>query len=341
MLIPILVFVVSVLTTLFFIRPLKKLLYRVGIRAIDQQKKEKPKLPTSSGLIVMVGFLAGIFAFVGINTFAIHMPVELTYIFAGSFSIMIITLIGFFDDINVAPIMKKDKGIKDFRIGLKQWHKALLVLPAAVPLMAVKAGTSTMFIPFVGIINLGILYPLILIPIAVVCVTNATNMLAGMNGLEAGLGLVSTAFLGLFSLYFGSTEGAVIAFSAAGALLVLLAWNKYPAKILPGDSLTYLIGAVIVSTVVITNMEKIGIIIFTPWIIEALLKLRSKFQARSLGNLQKDGTLEPPYKKIYSWTHLMMKIGINRERKITLNLILIEIILCSLTFITLYLTRTI
>ena len=324
----ILVFLAAFVTGLVFYKGISKFLFRIGIRAIDQQKHHKPVLPTSAGIIVLISILAGMFLFIGLDSFVLGTKINLSYILAAGFAIFIITFIGFFDDINVSPILKKDKGLQDYRIGLKQWQKPLLVLPAAIPLMAVRAGVTEMALPLIGAINFGILYPLILIPLAVVFVTNATNMLAGMNGLESGLGLVSTLSIGTYAFIIGSPEAAIIAFSTAGALAAILLFNWYPAKILPGDSLTYLIGAAIVSSVIIGNIEKFAIIIFTPWIIEFFLKLRSKFKARSLGELQKDGSLKSSYKKTYSLTHLFMRSGKARERKIALYLILLEAVIC-------------
>ena len=324
----VLVFLAAFLTGLIFYKWIRKFLFRVGIRGIDQQKAGKPVLPTSAGIIVLISILAGMFLFIGLDSFVLGTNINLSYILAAGFSIFIITFIGFFDDINVSPILKKDKGLKDYRIGLKQWQKPLLVLPAAIPLMAVRAGVTQMSLPFLGTINFGIIYPLVLIPLAVVFVTNATNMLAGMNGLESGLGLIATFSLGTYALIIGRPEAAIIAFSAAGALAAILIFNWYPAKILPGDSLTYLIGASIISSIVIGDMEKFGIIIFIPWMIEFLLKLRSKFTARSLGQLQQNGTLKSSYKKSYSLTHILMKRGNLKESKITSYLLLIEAIIC-------------
>jgi len=328
-------FLLSILAVSIFMNTVRKFLSYAGILGVDQQKSNKPRIPTSAGMVVIIGILTGIFFYIGMSTFILNTPVNFSYIFAGSFSILIITLVGFLDDIAMSKTPENNKGIKEYRTGLRQWKKALFVLPAAIPLMVVKAGTTSMSIPFIGMVNFGIIYPLIFIPIAVLCVANATNMLAGMNGLEAGMGAVAMLSLGLYAMLsnlVNSPEAIIISFSAGGALLAVLYWNKYPAKILPGDSLTYLIGAVIVTTVVLGNMEKFGIIIFTPWIIEAFLKLRSKFQARSLGDLQPDGTLKAPYKKIYSLTHVIMKIKPFKEWQITSILISIEVIISLTAF---------
>jgi UDP-N-acetylglucosamine--dolichyl-phosphate N-acetylglucosaminephosphotransferase len=310
----------------------KKFLEGTGILAIDQQKKGKPRIATSGGLVVAAGIFAGGFFYIGIITFFTHAHINLLALLASYCSILIITLVGFLDDINVRAEPKNDKGLYEHRVGLKQWQKPLLTLSAAVPLMAINAGVTSMDLPFIGKLDLGILYPLILIPIGVVCASNATNMLAGMNGLEAGLGFVSHITLGAYALYFNRLESALLSFTIAFSLLAFLRWNWYPAKFLPGDSLTYLIGSTFVSAVIIGNIEKFGIIIFIPWILEAFLKLRSKFGARSLGILQKDGSLKAPYKKIYSLTHIVMKCGRFNEKQIAFIIIAFEAIICILAF---------
>jgi len=320
--------------TVFFLSPsLKKFLERVGVVGVDQQKKGKPRVATSAGVIVITGVLIGGFFFMGINTFLIYTPINLTYVLAAYCSILIVTFIGFLDDLNVSKKPKISKGVGDIRIGLKQWQKPLLTLPAAIPLMAIMAGTESMNFPLIGSIDFGIIYPLLLVPLAVVVVSNAANMLAGMNGLETGLGIVSMFSLGVYTFMAGRTEASIIAFVLCFSLLAFLRWNWFPAKFLPGDSLTYLIGASFASIVILGNVEKFGIIVFTPWIIEFFLKLRSKFRARSLGDLRDDGTLAPPYKKIYSLTHVVMKIRPMKEWQVASVLICFEAAICLFAFL--------
>ena len=320
--------------TVFSIAPsMKKFLGRIDIVGTDQQKKGKPKMATSAGMLVLAGALTGTFFYIGVNTFLIRSPIGLVYILAALCSISIITFIGFLDDINIARKPRVSKGVNDFRIGLRQWQKPLLTLPAAIPLMAVMAGTSTMEIPILGSMDFGIFYPLLLVPFAVVTVSNATNMLAGMNGTESGMGFVALLSLGIYTFMLGRTEASIISFAMALSLLAFLRWNWFPAKFLPGDSLTYLTGATIVSVVIIGNVEKFGMFIFLPWIIEAFLKLRSRFSARSLGNLQPDGKLKSPYKRVYSLTHVIMKFGPMEEWKISAILICFEIVVCISAFI--------
>jgi UDP-N-acetylglucosamine--dolichyl-phosphate N-acetylglucosaminephosphotransferase len=324
---------IAFFTVFFLAQVLKKFLERVGIVGVDQQKKERPRMATSAGVLVVEGVLLAGFFFIGVHTFLINLPINLTYLLAAYCSILTVTFIGFLDDLNVSKSPRKNKEVKDIRIGLRQWQKPLLTLPAAIPLMAIMAGTTVMDVPLIGTIDFGALYPLLLVPVAVVAVSNATNMLAGMNGLEAGLGSVAMFSLGAYTFMAGRIEASLIAFTVCFSLLAFLKWNWYPAKFLPGDSLTYMLGAAFVSIVIIGNIEKFGIIVFTPWIIEAFLKLRSGFRARSLGDLQEDGTLSAPYKKIYSLTHIVMKIKPMKEREITALLICFEAVICLLAFL--------
>jgi UDP-N-acetylglucosamine--dolichyl-phosphate N-acetylglucosaminephosphotransferase len=323
---------VSFSVVLFLAEAVKKFLERVGVTGVDQQKREKPKMATSAGILVMASVMMGGFFFIGVNTFLAHAGVNLTYLLAAYCSIFTIAFIGFLDDMNVSKKPRRIKGLEDIRIGLRQWQKPLLTLPAAIPLMAVMAGTAAMDLPLLGRVDFGVIYPLVLIPLAVVVVSNAANMLAGMNGLEAGMGAVSMFSLGLYAFMSGRTEASVIAFTMCFSLLAFLKWNWFPAKFLPGDSLTYLIGASFAAIVIIGNIEKFGMVVFAPWIIEFFLKLRSGFGARSLGDLQPAGTLKAPYGKIYSLTHVVMRIRPMKEKHIAALLVLLEVFVCALAF---------
>jgi UDP-N-acetylglucosamine--dolichyl-phosphate N-acetylglucosaminephosphotransferase len=321
---------VGLITTLLVTPKIMIFLERIGLVGIDIHKLEKPKIPEMGGLSVLIGTLASIFTFIWTITFLTNDTVSLVSLFAGLSSIIVITIIGMLDDLS-SLMVKSSKTIK--RIGLKQWQKPLLTLPAAIPLMAIMAGHSEMSIPIFGTIDFGILYPLILVPLAVIGASNATNMLAGLNGLEAGLGSVILFTLGIYSYTLGSIEAALLSFSVATSLLAFLYYNWYPAKTFPGDSLTYMIGATIAIVAVIGNIEKLAVLAFIPWFIEFILKARSKFKAESFGKILPNKTLEAPYRKIYSLTHIPMKLGKFKEWQISTILITSEIILCTLLLI--------
>ncbi|MDY6765870.1 MAG: hypothetical protein SVW77_00725, partial [Candidatus Nanohaloarchaea archaeon] len=158
------------------------------------------------------------------------------------------------------------------------------------------------------------------------------NMLAGQNGLETSLGAIALSAVGVFAFLHGEVEGAIIALGMAAPLIAFLHYNWYPADILPGDSLTYAVGAAYVSSVIVGNVELFGIIVFLPWIVEAFLKLRSGFQASSLGELQDDGTLSPQHDTIYSLTHVFMRSGAT-EKQLVYEAVAVELAVVAAAFL--------
>jgi UDP-N-acetylglucosamine--dolichyl-phosphate N-acetylglucosaminephosphotransferase len=163
-------------------------------------------------------------------------------------------------------------------------------------------------------------------------------MLGGFNGLEAGMGIIYTLSLGTFSFMIGNELATIIFFTAFAALLGFSRFNFAPAKILAGDSLTYVLGAIVAVGAIIGNMERAVLITMTPFIIQAILKFWSLKRmgrfASDLGVLERDGTISSKYgNKIYSWTHLIMRIGRFTETQIVAIMMGIQIVFSFLPFI--------
>src|SRR3989344_6984294 len=187
--VPFLSAVIAFFITLIATNWLIRYLRRINLVVKDMNKKTTPLVPISGGLAVMSGIFVGVMSYIFIQTFRYNYIQTLPYILAGLISIIMITFVGFLDDL----IIKKNK---ESSTGLKQWQKPLLTLSAAIPLMVVNAGVTTMALPFFGRVEFGLLYPLLLIPIGVVGAANMVNMLAGFNGMEVGMGIVYTMMLG-------------------------------------------------------------------------------------------------------------------------------------------------
>jgi UDP-GlcNAc:undecaprenyl-phosphate GlcNAc-1-phosphate transferase len=83
------------------------------------------------------------------------------------------------------------------------------------------------------------------IPISIlwlVGLTNAFNIVDGLDGLSAGLALVSAVSLAGTALFVGQSGLAMVALVLAGALAGFLPYNIYPAKVFLGDSGSTAIG---------------------------------------------------------------------------------------------------
>lgn len=314
--------IVSFLTVLYLTPWLIRYLRRINLIVKDQNKKNKPLVPISGGMSVMAGLFTGIMVYLFFQTFYFHYKYPTVYLFAGLTTIIMITLVGFIDDLLIKS--------KDASSGLKQWQKPLLTLMAAIPLMVVNAGVTTMWIPFLGRTDLGLIYPLILIPIGVIGAANMVNILAGINGMETGMGIIYMGSLGLYAYANNRETAALIALLIFSSLIAFYIFNRYPAKILPGDSLTYLLGGSIAVVAIIGNIERAAIIASIPFFIELVLKWRSNFKAKSYGYYL-NGKVKSYHKnKIYSLVHLLTRKGTHTEKQITAFFIVLELIFCLL-----------
>ncbi len=285
-----------------------------GILGKDVHKKGGTAVPEMGGLAVVVGFIAGILSAVIMYTF-FGLGFDLTKVLIGMITVLIMAIVGIFDDL----------------FEMRQRVKAILPIFAAVPLIAIHAGDTTMVVPLVGPVNFGILYVLILIPLGVTVASNLTNMLAGFNGLETGLGAIMTgtvAFIALTQLhaYPSATDALIISVAMCGALVAFLKFNWFPAKAFPGDAGTLIIGASLASAVIVGNMEAAGAILVIPYVVDFFIKLKHGFP-KTFGKLGKDGKIYCPKKEPMGLgQYIMAKANGIGEKKLVLILLAVELV---------------
>jgi len=284
-------FLVSFTGFLFMIPRFKE----AGITGRNRNSLEREEIAEMGGLVIVAGYSAGIILIISLKTF---------------FDLFtLISLTGIFDDL----------------ISIKQGIKSFMPVFAALPLIALKEGFTIMKVPFIGFVNFGIYYHLILIPLGITGAANAVNMLAGFNGLEAGMGLVAVGALAIIAYLIGETTAFLLSIIMLGALLATLCFNWYPAKILVGDVGTLTIGTVIASVVIIGNFEMAGGILIIPYVIDFIIKAKNRFPY-SFG-VYRDGKLYCPEGGPVGLGQLIMKVcgGIS-ERNLVLVLMGIEAI---------------
>ena len=285
-------FLLSIILTNWWIKVARK----NKLLGKDMNKHSKPLVAEAGGIAVISAIIFSLLFYIFLKTFLLKTELNVLNISILAITLLLACFIGFIDD------------ILGWKKGLKQWQKLLLTLPIAVPLIVINAGHSSMSIPFLGNINFGLLYPIVLVPLAILGTTNGYNILAGYNGLEASLGIVIFGAFGIISLFTGQMWLALIAGIVIFALLGFLFFNKYPSEVFPGDSLTYALGALVACFAVFGNIEKLALIIFIPFILEGILKARSRLNAENFGIPNKDNSLEAPYKQTYSLTHFALKL---------------------------------
>jgi UDP-N-acetylglucosamine--dolichyl-phosphate N-acetylglucosaminephosphotransferase len=308
----ILIFFVSFIVAFLAFPLLIPRLRRAEIVGKDMHKPGKPELPEMGGLGIVAGLGAGLILAIALETFLERvLAVNLVALLAALGTVLVVVLIGILDDL----------------FGISQGVKALLPVFAALPLVAVKAGKTMMRLPFLGPVDFGLFYSLVLVPLGVTGAANGANMLAGFNGLEVGLGIVATGALAIIAYTLHATTSLVLLLAMLGALLASLYYNWYPAKVLIGDVGTLSIGAVIATAVILGDFETAGIIVIVPYFLDFLVKAANRFPSKGWWGIYKEGKLYCPNPRPVSLCQWIMKLtgGIS-ERNLVLTLIGVEAI---------------
>jgi len=283
----------SFFTGLFLIPFWIKKAKEIGLIWEDMNKPDHPKeVAGSGGIGVLLPFILGTLTYIAIKTFYFKSTDNIIEIFASLSVILVIAFIGILDD-----LLGWRKG------GLSKKSRLILLFFASIPLIVINAGESTLF----GI-NLGLIYPLIIIPLGIIGASATFNFLAGYNGLESSQGIIILSALSVITFLTGDKWLSIIGLCMVSSLIPFYIFNKNPAKVFPGNILTYSVGALIASIAILGNLEKIAIFFFIPYILETILKSRGKLIKHSFAKVNPDGSLEMPYEKIYGVEHLAIYI---------------------------------
>jgi UDP-N-acetylglucosamine--dolichyl-phosphate N-acetylglucosaminephosphotransferase len=277
----------------------------LGITGVDIHKLDRPIRAEMGGLSVLLGLSLGaaiLTAFDG----------ERSFLFlAGVATLSLTGLVGLADD----------------RLDLRQRDKAVLIVLASAFLSITLAGRSPVWFPFIGSVPFGFLYPLVVVPLAITTSANFSNMLAGFNGLEAGIAAISVGVMTSLSAVTGSWDGALLGLILLFAYMGFLVMNWYPAKIFPGDTGTLMFGAGVAAIGLISHLEMAAIILMMPAALDFALKLISKkpFGQRKVhGNtsIGKDGVLTPA--NYPALVHAFMRVAPTSERTLVRWVLVME-----------------
>lgn len=203
-------FFVALVVALIATPLVKKLAIKIGaVDAPNHRKVHQRIMPRLGGLAIYIGFLV---------TFLIIAPKSMiTWGILVGATIVIIT--GVFDD----------------RYEISPKVKLLGQLIAAI--VVVMSGIKVEFInlPFEGIFAFGWLS----IPVTIfwiVGVSNAINLIDGLDGLAAGVSAIATATMLIMSLIIGNYTVSILSVALLGAIIGFLFFNFHPAKIFMGDT---------------------------------------------------------------------------------------------------------
>ena len=287
--------VISFLATWLTTRKWIRKAPEIGILGFDMNKPGLPNVAEMGGIGVVFGFGTAMLLYIGLITFYLEKS-NYVSILAVLCTVLISCIIGMMDD------------LLGWKKGLRQWQKPIFTFFAALPVMVINAGQSTMNLPLIGSIDFGILYPLLIIPIGIVGASNVYNMVAGYNGLEAGMGAIILSTMGYFAFISHSQNAMILAFCMVSALIAFLYFNWFPAKVFPGDTLTYSLGALVACVAILGDMERMAIILFLPYALDFAMQAAGGFGKEAFARVNPDGSLEKPYARLFHLTHLAIAV---------------------------------
>jgi len=205
-----------------FVRDLAK---RTGLvdRPDGGRKRHSDEIPRLGGVGVILAYVIALF-FVSLAPYRnVNIDVEAGRATALALmpAALLVFVTGLVDDIRT----------------LKPWHKLIAEVFASV--LAYKAGFG------IYALRGHELSPWISLPVTVLWLvgcTNALNLIDGMDGLAAGVGVFSTLTMFVAALIHGRIDLAFVTAPLVGALLGFLRYNFNPASIFLGDSGSLMIG---------------------------------------------------------------------------------------------------
>jgi UDP-GlcNAc:undecaprenyl-phosphate/decaprenyl-phosphate GlcNAc-1-phosphate transferase len=226
----ILVFLTSFVVVLYSTPALIKVavLKRLIDAPSEERKIHKRSVPTIGGIIIYAGTLFAYAVWFNIEDQAFFDKIfqsvtEFRLIIATS---LILFFVGVKDDIiGTAPVKKLFAHIV---VAL------ILVLMGDIRITGLHGIFGVSEIPYWGSVFLSIF--------TYVVVVNAFNLIDGVDGLAAGIGLISSCAFGTWFIFANEFPYAVLSFALAGALSGFLIFNFSPARIFMGDSGSLVIG---------------------------------------------------------------------------------------------------
>lgn len=190
--------------------PVRVLAFRIGAVDIplDQRRMHKKPIPRIGGLAIFFGFTASTMIFCNPTK-------ELLTIWIGGF---VLVALGILDDVFRLPAMLK------------------FVVQIGAAVIAVVNGVV---IDHISIGGNYVMFGVWRIPITILWIvglTNAINLIDGLDGLACGVSAISSASLFCVVLLNGDLHSAMITAILTASCIGFMPFNKNPAKIFMGDT---------------------------------------------------------------------------------------------------------
>jgi UDP-GlcNAc:undecaprenyl-phosphate GlcNAc-1-phosphate transferase len=185
------------------------------------RKVHSKNIPNIGGIAIFLGFL-----------FACILFLKATAIEYGNF------LLG-------ASMIIFSMGIRDDMLGLNAYVKiGLQLLASFLVVFFADVRIDSLY----GMFGIELLPNYVSIPFSIfiiIVITNAINLIDGVDGLATNVGIVTSFSFGIMFFDMNALGWSRIAFALCGALLGFIRYNFSPAKIFMGDTGAYIVGFIL------------------------------------------------------------------------------------------------
>ena len=225
--------------------PVRVLAYKLKAIDIprDERRMHKKITPRLGGLAIFLAFALSVLLFCEVDE-------KILGLLLGA---IVIVIVGVLDDIYRIPAILKLIG---------------QIVASVIPVLF---GISINFINLFGhYVDLGIFSAPVTV-IWIVCVTNAINLVDGLDGLACGISTISAVSIMVFALLEVNLEIALIVAILVGSCIGFMPYNRFPASIFMGDTGALFLGYTL-SLISILGVFKLNAFVsfWTPFLIFAL-----------------------------------------------------------------------
>ena len=228
--------------------------YAQKLGAIDTPGEERRihnhPIPRMGGMAIFLGFLVSVVLFADITK-------QVQGILIGT---IIIVATGVVDDI----------------VSLRYWIKLLAQIVAAAVAVAHGVVIQVLSNPNVFSENANIFIGILAVPVTIlwiVGVTNAVNLIDGLDGLACGVSTISSATMLVVAIMVAEPNVAVILAALMGGCIGFIPYNLNPAKIFMGDTGALLLGYLLATVSILGLFKFYAVITFLVPILALALPL--------------------------------------------------------------------
>ncbi|WP_420579999.1 glycosyltransferase family 4 protein [Reichenbachiella sp.] len=199
----------------------------------DFRKFHDINTPRLGGLAIFAGFMTGVAIFG-------QMSLGIQQLLAGS---LIIFFVGVKDDINGVSVFKKF---------------FVQVLAAGIVLFYADIRISS-FQGFMGVYDLEVGMSYAFSFLVILCITNAVNLIDGVDGLAGSIVVVICMAFGTYFYLYGESSYAFVCFALTGAMVGFLRYNLLNARVFMGDTGALVSGFIIsILAIHFIEMDKVA-----------------------------------------------------------------------------------